>query len=378
MVRRPDGLTGPYAGRPRARGDGSGRMWNVSPGTRSAPRTRGWFLVDGPLGVGRVVGPAHAGMVPVRRRLSRTRRRRPRARGDGSWIRNVTSRGSSSAPRTRGWFAPARMRNAGRSVGPAHAGMVPHEVRDVARDNGRPRARGDGSASTACQGAAILSAPRTRGWFFGLVPAAGLVAVGPAHAGMVHEVAAAVDHGGRRPRARGDGSRPYAAPAATRRSAPRTRGWFARVRRPQARGEVGPAHAGMVPGPSTMTRPRSRRPRARGDGSVTTGLSFGLETSAPRTRGWFSGPARQSLPCWGSAPRTRGWFVNDDLPPERFTVGPAHAGMVLELVSLPPWAWSSAPRTRGWSDPGRPDVDRPGVGPAHAGTVSTAAEVDRR
>ncbi len=327
MVPRVGGSGGSALGRPRARGDGSPGITEHARIDVSAPRTRGWF----PSAVGQLratpVGPAHAGMVLRSRSGCVPIRRRPRARGDGSFSIADEPCASWSAPRTRGWFFLLRRRRRSCSVGPAHAGMVPRT--DPARPGHRrrPRARGDGSFSPRPWDTLRVSAPRTRGWFASPHRRQASLAVGPAHAGMVLlGVVRIID---------------------VVESAPRTRGWFHRHERVGFDPVVGPAHAGMVP---HGARPRCvllSRPRARGDGS----------------------PGAMSLRAYGeSAPRTRGWFGEHhehDLGP---AVGPAHAGMVRRhsragrrsrcrprargdgslLVLGGGRELGSAPRTRGW------------------------------
>ena len=68
---------------PRARGDGPAPISMVSADTACSPRTRGWSDAVEADDIVDVVLPAHAGMVPGDRRPSSSRRRAPRARGDG-------------------------------------------------------------------------------------------------------------------------------------------------------------------------------------------------------------------------------------------------------------------------------------------------------
>ncbi len=256
-------------GRPRARGDGSGVGTSADGNGLSAPRTRGWFRAgrDTPGPGG--VGPAHAGMVPVFLADLAPDISRPRARGDGSQRDCTGVRTFPSAPRTRGWFGDRLPVRGGRDVGPAHAGMVPRTGPRRGRSRCRPRARGDGSVEHVEYVEHARSAPRTRGWFPEHVKGATWATVGPAHAGMVRAVQHLDPAGLGRPRARGDGSSSGCSAARRRRSAPRTRGWFPSALVRRQCGGVGPAHAGMVPRrPSPRRRSRSR-PRARGDGSST-------------------------------------------------------------------------------------------------------------
>ncbi len=279
-------------GRPRARGDGSRRSTEAPTGTPSAPRTRGWFEGWGSSGYYPRVGPAHAGMVPGRAGRAHAGRGRPRARGDGSGSRSGTRPTSASAPRTRGWFSAGDGAAAGADVGPAHAGMVPACPCGRRTRGRRPRARGDGSFGVEFGGVMSLSAPRTRGWFLPSHPPTCRSAVGPAHAGMVPGGPRRPGPARRRPRARGDGSGGDGSAfvrvtATVAGSAPRTRGWFAVHTLADGETLVGPAHAGMVRAGRAAAWSSPRRPRARGDGSASPPSRRASSSSAPRTRGWF-------------------------------------------------------------------------------------------
>jgi len=218
-----------------------------------------------------------------------------------------------SVPRTRGWSQHQRVTESHRHVGPAHAGMVLSMRVPRPELSSRSRARGDGPGWPSGSCALMASVPRTRGWSVKPSPSAIPDAVGPAHAGMVLDLAelVLVDH--RRSRARGDGPRFTVRRRAARRSVPRTRGWsWSSFRVPVAAG-VGPAHAGMVRGTDRFCPRSSSRSRARGDG--------------PHRR-----PA--SAPNTLSVPRTRGWSLRARWRPVRSVVGPAHAGMVLLVMPV--------------------------------------------
>ncbi len=225
--------------------------------------------------------------------------------------------------------------------------MVPSIPRSGRSTWRRPRARGDGSHGGATPTHRKASAPRTRGWFPHPRRLRVRAGVGPAHAGMVLRLTAVVCRVTRRPRARGDGSIVFDRLVSSHWSAPRTRGWFWTRCSRSSTASVGPAHAGMVRRSALRHDPRCSRPRARGDGSTPGDVAEYVRTSAPRTRGWF----RVDRALHGC-----------------HEVGPAHAGMV--PLQLPAqrrgprrprargdgsWASSatrrnrpSAPRTRGW------------------------------
>ena len=246
--------------------------------------------------------------------------------------------------------------------------MVPRRPGSARAGSAAPRARGDGPYPGEKGRRLVDCSPRTRGWsrIGGRRRFRGNLL--PAHAGMVPVVMLA--HPARRPapRARGDG------PASTDRSpsvyscSPRTRGWSHVLLRASAHEQLLPAHAGMVPSAGRDRTPASPAPRARGDGPG--GLLTGLELS----------------PC---SPRTRGWSrIYLDTSTGELLL-PAHAGMVpLVTVSrCPPLPAPRArgdgpgrligpgalvrcsPRTRGWS-PDRLPVPHPrALLPAHAGMV---------
>ncbi len=193
------------SGRPRARGDGPTWMRLGMLAAGSAPRTRGWSVGAVQRFVVRLVGPAHAGMVHRQGCVRGAQGSRPRARGDGPFGLLPTDATEASAPRTRGWSPRLAPANPGRVVGPAHAGMVLTPSEHPQAVASRPRARGDGPARWCGRSHPKASAPRTRGWSRVLNLLDLGAGVGPAHAGMVPPHRAAAGHSAGRPRARGDG-----------------------------------------------------------------------------------------------------------------------------------------------------------------------------
>src|SRR5690606_11987351 len=73
--------------RPRARGDGPPHVSGSPVVHRSAPRARAPTVPGGLGHLDAAGGPAHAGMDPGPHHPHEQRERRPRARGDGFWVR---------------------------------------------------------------------------------------------------------------------------------------------------------------------------------------------------------------------------------------------------------------------------------------------------
>src|SRR5690606_348680 len=90
------------------------------------------------------------------------------------------------------------------------------------------------------------------------------------------------------------------------------RGWSDADDRVDHPRDVGPARAGMVRDTKRGQSNAQRRPRACGDGPEINHGEIGEDGSAPRMRGW------SQCMSWGQR-----------VSP----VGPAHAGMVLLLVT---------------------------------------------
>ena len=213
---------------PRARGDGPPETHPKPKPTQCSPRTRGWSPGPTSPSSSRWVLPAHAGMVPSTPTPERSSVSAPRARGDGPTASLRSDSSNSCSPRTRGWSQLVILRVFVAEVLPAHAGMVP-VMREVTRfRRGAPRARGDGPPRLARVKSLWLCSPRTRGWSLTTCTYQEFQPVLPAHAGMVPRGPWAAGSRGGAPRARGDG--PVRSPQYRRNQAcsPRTRGWSAR------------------------------------------------------------------------------------------------------------------------------------------------------
>jgi hypothetical protein len=280
MVPRSSCATSRGSRRPRTRGDGPlEQSWHYG-FLVSAPHSRGWSPHRDAGGARDLVGPARTGWshplpagpkratsATLARGWSRGDRhriggcvRRPRTRGDGPMAHHGAPGMPQSAPHARGWSERHRCRVGPRrggparamippwspgvpgrgGVSPARAGMVPSRSRRRRARTRRSRTRGDGPIFTSDASVFTVSAPHARGWSrvqTGLV--AGLQ-VGPAHAGMV------------------PGFRP---------------GCGVVVR--------GPARAGMVPCVASSIPRASSRPRTRGDGPLGGAMIAGQDASAP-------------------------------------------------------------------------------------------------
>ncbi len=156
----------PATSAPRTRGCSAVRCRTRITGAGSAPRTRGCSEIDDRSTTAAHVGPAHAGMLPFRRR----------AADPESW----------SAPRTRGCSGGLSRWCLGRRVGPAHAGTLRGQSR--ARQGQAARV---GPAHAGCPAwpysvSVVASALRTRGCSLFWSSPPRTRPVGPAHAGMVH------------------------------------------------------------------------------------------------------------------------------------------------------------------------------------------------
>jgi len=114
---------------PRARGDGPvvGLAMPMLP--RSPPRARGWSLSLCKIGREKAVSPARAGMVPRRESAPWPFAGLPRARGDGPEAYTLRYLSFASPPRARGWSRAENQRLGLLAVSPARAGMVPPMAR---------------------------------------------------------------------------------------------------------------------------------------------------------------------------------------------------------------------------------------------------------
>ncbi len=307
-------------------------------------------------------------MVRGRTSTPRSRRRRPRTRGDGPSGSPPGRRQATSTPHPRGWSGAGDEALLDVPVDPAPAGMVLHVAATSWRPWCRPRTRGDGPVYRPLQAMVRRSTPHPRGWSLAGVLAVGVPAVDPAPAGMVRRGAPSDHLQVGRPRTRGDGPRPSADRSTAAWSTPHPRGWSDPSGRLRGLLPVDPAPAGMVPRGARRAVGPGGRPRTRGDGPEVRNGRRTDRASTPHPRGWSVGQlgpagggrvdpapagmvraAPDGAACAGGRPRTRG-------------DGPPH---VARWHSSRP----STPHPRGWSGRSATAHHRPRVDPAPAGMV---------
>ena len=333
---------------PRARGDGP--LWAdaIAQSDKAPPRSRGWTVLGGRHLPGPVGSPALAGMDPHRRCRARSRRRLPRARGDGPTSSSAASVWSEAPPRSRGWTrdAPrAQRRDAG---SPALAGMDPSARRRRGARRRLPRARGDGPPPLVVVKLGAWAPPRSRGWTRPRPRHRPSRTGSPALAGMD-----LFPCGGRYfecwlPRARGDGPRACGTHKDNGKAPPRSRGWTRRRRLVREVDRGSPALAGMDPPQGSEWCSLNGLPRARGDGPGQRRRRVGRPQAPPRSRGWTprgggavrGGAGSPALAGMDPRPRSTGpprWWL-----PRARGDGPYGHG---------PWERSSRapPRSRGWT-----------------------------
>ena len=277
---------------PRARGDGPPPPSPRRPSPADSPRSRGWTLVGRAAPqVGRGF-PALAGMDPRRSRRSTGRPGIPRARGDGPRYVADGVLHRQDSPRSRGWTRRPR-RGLGAGVGfPALAGMDPPRSARHGQPEWIPRARGDGPSIGRVCPCTVEDSPRSRGWTVDGVTQKGQIDGFPALAGMDPMTMTMMTMTTRIPRARGDGPDDDPDVGSDVEDSPRSRGWT-RILSGEPRAADGfPALAGMDPVDGPPTAGPARIPRARGDGPGAPERVDAGRLDSPRSRGWTP---------WGSA-----------------------------------------------------------------------------
>ena len=278
-------------GIPRARGDGPLGQQLHRPTHRDSPRSRGWTVGGQPLDARHVGFPALAGMDPGGRSPPPSARRIPRARGDGPFAGAGHSVGQEDSPRSRGWTVDLGAGRDPRGGFPALAGMDPRPPAAATSKRRIPRARGDGPSWSTGRSSRPTDSPRSRGWTRRRdairAPGGGF----PALAGMDPGRSPATTAAAGIPRARGDGPPSARFSAARIRDSPRSRGWtqdpFAFISPPAGF----PALAGMDLLPLHRLRHHGGIPRARGDGPCPRRRRSRPTPDSPRSRGWTPGPA---------------------------------------------------------------------------------------
>ncbi len=269
-----------HGGRPRPRGGAPDRHRTRIPEAVSTPPTRGCsrvarrrrhHLVVDPAHAGVLLGhdgcpwagavdPAHAGVLRGSGTPRRSGRGRPRPRGGAPVNPNDWRPAKESTPPTRGCSVHQPQPGAGHRVDPAHAGVLRTPASATTRTGSRPRPRG---GAPVCPGPALtaeVSTPPTRGCSDVRPPA---------------RHSRGVD-----PRPRGGAPEHYARLMADEMSTPPTRGCSRGGPPVVVVVVVDPAHAGVLPRPSTP-RARSRgRPRPRGGAGAGSGRRA-IETRRP-------------------------------------------------------------------------------------------------
>ncbi len=148
---------------PRTRGGApQGRPLAVD-AVSSAPHTRGCSPGPPARGRRRLVRPAHAGVLRQRRAGGPAPRSPPRTRGGAPRIAELASATDWSAPHTRGCSGTATPPRSGRTVRPAHAGVLRRTRLTSRGRGGPPRTRGGAPQQALTSRGATRSAPHTRG-----------------------------------------------------------------------------------------------------------------------------------------------------------------------------------------------------------------------
>ena len=193
---------GPWA-HPRSRGENCTYAINASTDAGSSPLTRGKHRQRGRLLDRNRLIPAHAGKTSKLEGTDVNFEAHPRSRGENGLTSAGTAVKAGSSPLTRGKHAiPAASATPMRLI-PAHAGKTCRSGSGWQRARAHPRSRGENPfPSTKCAGS-LGSSPLTRGKPSAVSVRAPLERLIPAHAGK---------------------TTCSAAPSATRRAHPRSRG----------------------------------------------------------------------------------------------------------------------------------------------------------
>src|SRR5680860_1245381 len=214
--------------------------------------------------------------------------RRPRTRGGAPSREQLQRLSMVSSPHTRGCSSPRPGRSRSWLVVPAHAGVLPRATSLDPTLPGRPRTRGGAPTRSRSNHSGCRSSPHTRGCSpSGHVRCVDLVVV-PAHAGMLPAPTTASLALIGRPRTRGGAPLRSTTTTAPRWSSPHTRGCSPLIETIAARSEVVPAHAGVLPPRTRPHAPHDGRPRTRGGAPPVVTLDARVALSSPHTRGCSS------------------------------------------------------------------------------------------
>ena len=331
--------------RPRTRGGHPRRNSPFASCRMSSPHTRGSSACCLTAGPRRRVVPAHAGVIPRARCCAAACSCRPRTRGGHPtpWVDFAP--GDRSSPHTRGSSSIALRKQPPQAVVPAHAGVIPRRRRLRRVVTCRPRTRGGHPIVTADAGIAPLSSPHTRG---SSPPGLRLPLdrpVVPAHAGVIRSSTSTVCPGIGRPRTRGGHPRSRSNSVTMALSSPHTRGSSRGARGLRGSHPVVPAHAGVIPPTPARWRCWPGRPRTRGGHPSPTTAPSARRASSPHTRGSSPTPRHLGVDP-PSSPHTRGSSLRHALRRHRWRVVRAHAG-VIRRPAATSWSTCCRPRTRG-------------------------------
>ena len=192
----------------------------------------------------------------------------------------------------------------------------------------------------------------------------------PARAGMARRGAAGGGGGLGVPRPRGDG--PMGAPDAPllRVRSPPARGWPASAHRDERVPRAFPARAGMARPTTPPPIPRSRVPRPRGDGPLSSRRCAGVSVRSPPARGWPA-PSAIRTGVAGAFPARAGMARSRFAPRGACRRVPRPRGDGPIRRRAPARPMSRSPPARGW--PGRhvSRLRRRAAFPARAGMART-------
>jgi len=316
---------------PRARGERPVIPMRVCVASGSSPRTRGTPRRPSWTGRSSRIIPAHAGNAR-RWRVSRALTPdHPRARGERTSTRPISSPKGGSSPRTRGTLVEGQRQLGRRRIIPAHAGNASRPIAAAGPTPDHPRARGERASTGSIDSPNDGSSPRTRGTRDPPGVRGHEDRIIPAHAGNAPlpnaQGQCMADH----PRARGERGKFETRTIHVLGSSPRTRGTPDGLLARDRGRRIIPAHAGNAHARRPSSRGHSDHPRARGERSSKRARGTCNDGSSPRTRGTLShgrerghghriipahGERPIAGPAWrhaaGSSPRTRGTRADEE------------------------------------------------------------------
>ncbi len=211
--------------------------------------------------------------------------RRPRPRRGAPLRSRRSSRPSASSPPTRGCSPSGSRDAADPCVVPAHAGVLPSRSPSGTSRVRRPRPRGGAPVNTTWYLLPAPSSPPTRGCSRDGSDVPGRGDVVPAHAGVLRSGTSTRRPANRRPRPRGGAPVTSALSTAPTWSSPPTRGCSPEDVDEWVIGGVVPAHAGVLRVARVAARDPHGRPRPRGGAPSSEPCAAATSRSSPPTRG---------------------------------------------------------------------------------------------